>query len=229
MDIPTVAADFWSRAGGRSRYDTPANIAAAIPLAHQAAVVEIPHLDTAAAARLFPSMAGWFCGPARQLRGCLLADVGHAAILVEATDPEDERRFTAAHELAHLLLHYLRPRERALAAFGPSFAAVLDRTRPPSSAELLSSAIRDIPVEPFQHAMDRNAATSRAVTSIEDQADDLAVELLAPWASLQRFRGAGPGLLRETFGLPAPVAARLSALIAPSRTTIGVLGMFGAR
>ncbi len=229
MDAVAIASDFWSRAGGRERFGSHSDIASAIPLVHRAAVVEVPGLDTATSRRFFPAMSGWFCGPTRRLRGCLLADVGHALILVEATDPADERRFTVAHELAHLILHYLSPRQRAVDAFGAGFVAVLDRTRPPSSAELLSSAIRDIPIEPFQHAMDRTEGPARSVEAMEDQADDLAIELLAPWAELKALRGAGPGPIRESFGLPASVATKLATLIAPTKTSIGVLGLFGQK
>ncbi|MER3439575.1 MAG: hypothetical protein C4346_19370, partial [Chloroflexota bacterium] len=49
----------------------------------------------------------------RRLRGCLVAAGGHGVIFIEGADPDDERRFTLAHEVAHFLLHYQHPRERA--------------------------------------------------------------------------------------------------------------------
>ncbi|WP_157182264.1 ImmA/IrrE family metallo-endopeptidase [Methylobacterium sp. WSM2598] len=165
----------------------------------------------------------------RPLRGCLVADAGKALILVDADDPEDEQRMTVAHEVAHLLLHYLKPREDAMTAFGSGIVTVLDRTRPPTLGERLSSALRNVPIEPYRHAMDRGTAHRREVDAMEDEADDLAVELLAPWRELQAMRGVRPGALRERFGLPAPVAARLAVLITPTSTTSGVLGLFGRK
>lgn len=229
MDVVAAAEDFWKAAGGRSRFGSPVDIGAAAAAGYRVSVVEVPGLNTTAAGRIGSSDTAWFCGPARRLRGCLLADVGHALILVDAGDPDDERRFTVAHEISHLLYHYLRPRELALREFGGAFSAVLDRTRPPSMAELLSSAIRNIPLDPFRHAMDRNARSKRSVDAMEDQADDLAVELLAPWKELRTMRGAAPGEIRARFGLPAPVAARVAGLISLPKTTIGVLTMFGPK
>jgi hypothetical protein len=150
-----------------------------------------------------------------------------ALILVDADDPEDEQRVTIAHETAHLLLHYLIPRQRAVTAFGPSILAVLDRSRPPTVAEQVSAALRDVPLEPFRHAMDREQpGNHRDVTRIEDEADDLAMELLAPTQLLRSLDSASPGAIRRHFGLPAPVAARLARLVAPSTTSQGVLSLF---
>lgn len=226
-----VAEAFWERAGGRARYGRPVEIELAAPCVLPVAIRRIAGLDTGAVASLLSRIGAspWLDGSPRTLRGCLIADAGKALILVDENDPEDEQRMTIAHEVAHLLLHYLKPREDATRAFGPGIVAVLDRTRPPTLGERLSSALRNVPIEPFRHAMDRSAAHGRSVGVIEDEADDLAIELLAPWRELQVLRGAAPGLLRERFGLPAIVSARLAGLITPARTSSGVLGLFGKK
>ena len=51
---------------------------------------------------------------------------GTAYCLVDANDPDNERRFTTAHELAHFLLDYAEPRRKAIEALGEGIVPVLD-------------------------------------------------------------------------------------------------------
>ncbi|NIA72048.1 ImmA/IrrE family metallo-endopeptidase [Pelagibius litoralis] len=143
-------------------------------------------------------------------------------------DPEDEQRLTIAHEVAHLLLHYLKPRKDAVAAFGPQILAVLDRTRSSTHGEKLSAALRDVPIEPFRHAMDRRQLhLAGRVAAMEDEADDLAIELLAPWREVRSMSDPSADSIRRHFGLPAIAAARLATMIQPTRTSSGVTALFG--
>ncbi len=224
-----IAEAFWKSAGGRARFGCPPEIERAAARILPVAVHRVRGLHTGMITELLARMRAnpWFDGSPRMLRGCLIADVGRALILVDEDDPEDEQRMTVAHELSHLLLHYFKPREEALTAFGAGIIAVLNRTRPPTLGERLSSVLRDVPIEPFRHAMDRAGVHhARAVSAMEDEADDLAVELLAPWRELRTLRSAAPGTLREKFGLPAPVAARLAGMMKAPGTTSGVLDLF---
>ncbi|MGX1742097.1 ImmA/IrrE family metallo-endopeptidase [Bosea sp. NPDC055353] len=226
-----IAESFWKQAGGRDRFGEPADIGLAAAFVLPVAVRLIPHLDTQLVTQILAGIGAspWLDKSPRLLRGCLVADGGKAMVLVDQHDPEDERRMTVAHEVAHLLLHYLQPREDAVTAFGPGIIAVLDRTRSPTIGERLSSALRNVPIEPYQHAMDRSPVHGRAVGAMEDEADDLAIELLAPWRELKKMRGAAPSALRQRFGLPASVATRLAALISPAGTMPGVLSLFGKK
>lgn len=226
-----VADAFWSKAGGREKFGTPADIDRAAGRVAPVAIRRISGLHTDAVSAFLEQIDAnpWFCVTPRLLRGCLIADAGKAIILVERDDPEDEQRMTVAHEVAHLLLHYLKLRDEAVTAFGQGIVAVLDRIRPPTLGEHMSSALRNVPIEPFRHSMDRLKSHTRDVNTLEDEADDLAVELLAPWRELSRLKGATPGILRERFGLPAPVATCLADLIKPSGTSVGVLGLFGQK
>ncbi|MGJ0528286.1 ImmA/IrrE family metallo-endopeptidase [Burkholderia gladioli] len=228
----TVATAFWERAGGRAQFGTPVDIERAATRSLPVAVQRITGLNTGIV-KNFLSRVGanpWLDETPRALRGCLVADAGKALVFVDGEDSEEEQRMTIAHEIAHLLLHYLKPREDAESAFGPGILAVLDRTRPAVPGERLSSALRNISIEPFRHAMSRGRSSyAHAVRMMEDEADDLAIELIAPWRQLQGLRGADPGLLRERFGLPAAVATRLSTIIMPVKTSPGVLGLLGAR
>jgi hypothetical protein len=85
------------------------------------------------------------CGD-RSLRGCVVASRGAGAIFLDSIDCPDDRRYTAAHEVAHFVLDYLYPREQALAAFGEVIRHVLDGDRAPSSAERIDARLADVPL-----------------------------------------------------------------------------------
>lgn len=226
--IEEIAEGFWRDAGGRARYGAPVDIAAAVPVALPAAVVRIDGLHTGSVRTLIASMgaSAWDDLSPRPLRGCLIADAGHAIILVDGADDPDEQRMTIAHEAAHLIAHYFAPRTRAVAALGRGIQAVLDRARTPTSAERLSSALAGVAVEPFRHAMERADRHASRVRVMEDQADQLGVELLAPWREIRTAGILEPGVVRSRFGLPPAVATRLAGATVPKRPTMGVLGIF---
>jgi hypothetical protein len=158
----------------------------------------------------------------RRLRGCLLAYKNHGTILLDALDPVDERRFTLAHEAAHFLLDYHAPRQRALAALGESIRPVLDGQRPPTLKERLYAVLADAPLGVLSHLMERpdEGLPAPIVLDVEDRADRLALELLAPAQSLldllrhpsvpRTFDARLAYLttiLVTKYGLPAPIAA----------------------
>ena len=227
-NIQSLAETFWTAAGGRDGFGFPADIARVVSRVFPVAVISIANLDTTCVAHFLARIGAdpWHGGPSRPLRGCLIADVGVGLILVDATDPEDEQRMTVAHEAAHLLVHYLKPREHAVGVFGPLILAVLDRTRQPTTAERFSSALRDVPIEPFRHAMERHQPHLHGqIQTIEDEADDLAIELLAPTVLLKSLNSVSPAAIRKKFGLPAPIAARVARLVSPPMTSPGVVGL----
>jgi uncharacterized protein DUF955 len=229
--VERIAGAFWNRAGGRPDWGAPVDIATAAATALPASVVPIRGLNTAAVqaflARIGASV--WFDSSPRALRGCIVADVGYALIFVDADDSDEERRFTVAHEIAHFLVHYLVPREEAVRVLGPGIAAVLDRIRPATYGERFSSALRNVPITPFGHAMDRADRRAARIARMEDEADDLGIELIAPWRELQAMDILSPEAVRARFGVPHQVAARLASMVSPSRTAMGVLGIFGRK
>jgi hypothetical protein len=224
-----VADAFWHSAGGRNLFGRPAAVERAAPRALPVAIHRVPGLHTGDVRALLDRIGAdpWIDAAPRALCGCLIADAGAALILVDRNDPDDEQRMTIAHETAHLLLHYLKPRKEALTAFGPAVLAVLDRTRPPTPGEQFASALRDVPIEPFRHAMARSkAGLAEPIAQMEEEADDLAVELLAPWQELKSLGTPSAGLIAEQFGVPRTVAARLASMIGAPRTRLGVVGLF---
>lgn len=230
--IRATAETFWAAAGGRSAYGSPVRIDAAVIRSLPIAIHRIPGLSSghveAMLRRAGISIA--LHGSARALRGCLIADVGVGLILVDGDDAEAEQRLTVSHETAHFLLHYLALRTAALTGLGRQVVAVLDRTRSPTQAELFSSALRDLPLAPFRHAMVRGATPPRGrIATMEAEADDLAIELLAPWHLVRSLRSPDAETLASRFGLPPAVAARLAAMAIGSTTEVGVTGLFGIR
>lgn len=218
--LENAAREFWTLAGSEPSYpcDLESSIAWALPLDVRA-VPELSVGDVNAAA-LSADMARPFSGQDRRLRGCLLAYRGKGIIFVDSSDMPDERRFTLAHELAHFLLDYRSPRQRALAALGSGISAVLDGLRPPTRQERLHAVLEAVPLGVLTHLMERPAGgiPSSAVFFIEGRADRLALELLAPAAlvlekhgSMQRTgyeerRTRLQALLAGEHGLPAGIA-----------------------
>ena len=183
-------------------------------------------LTTALAARYFGRLGpGWACGgPERPLRACLAARDGAGFILLDAADAPAERVFSLAHELAHFLWHYLRPRQWAGQCLGSGAAEVFDGRREPTSAERLRALLGHVPLGPHVHWMERGSRRQildERVAVAEEEADRLAYELLAPadavWAGDRD--GAEPrGLatrLEDDFGLPSARAEDYGRLLLP--------------
>lgn len=230
--IKSTAEAFWAAAGGRSAYGSPPRIDAAVIRSLPIAIHRISGLTTGHVEGMLrrADISIALDGAARALRGCLIADVGVGLILVDSDDTEAEQRLTVSHETAHFLLHYLALRTAALTGLGSQVVAVLDRTRSPTQAELFSSALRDLPLTPFRHTMFRGATRPRGrVATMEAEADDLAIELLAPWYLVRSLKSPDAESIASRFGLPPTVAARLATMAISSSTEVGVTGLFGIR
>ena len=118
----------------------------------------------------------------RGLRGCLVAHRGRALIFLEASETENERRFTLSHELAHFIGHYLAARKKAIARLGPSVVAVLDGDRAPTAAERLSGVLAGCPLGVFRDVLARNGGEPLTIVAerMESEADGAVFQALAP-------------------------------------------------
>jgi hypothetical protein len=93
---------------------------------------------------------------------------------------------------------------------------VLDAERLPTDAERFDTLLADIPIGFHTHLLERDAHgghLSNANADVEDRAERLALELLAPLRQvLDDIQGSRPEevqvVLRERFGLPIGVATR---------------------
>ena len=177
-----LAREFWSLVGNEEPF--PRKLRGpirALPLA----VEELPDLTVARALRWLESngISPNFDIQDRALRGCLVARHGHGMLFVDASDPEDEQCFSIAHELAHFLLDYRRPRKLAIQRLGPQALEVLDGQRPPTTQERLAALFTGVPLGFHVHLMNRDhqrRPVDRRSADAEARADRLAWELLAP-------------------------------------------------
>lgn len=159
----------------------------------------------------------------RAVRGCLVAARGGGVIFLDADDDEAERTFTLAHELAHFLADYCRPRHRAAAVLGDAVLDVLDGRRPATTTERFHALLRGVSLGAHLHLMHREPGwVAPEVRDAEADADRLAWELLAP-ADALADRADLPRVLRTEFGLPADAAAAYARVLRPSAPPIGLL------
>lgn len=169
----------------------------------------------------------------RRLRACLLGKMGRGIIFLDGSDPEDERRFSLAHEVAHFLIDYHDPRQKALAVLGESGREVLDGERPPTLEERLTGILQHVELGTFTHLMDRlpTGDVGRIdILAAEDNADRFAIELLAPreivitrleeqgiqWAEEAAFKAIQKTLIQE-FGLPSRTAEEYGRMVVMGR------------
>jgi len=162
--------------------------------------------------------------PNRPLRGCLLAYAGRGMVLLDGSDPEDEQRFSLAHEASHFLQDYLQPRQRAICRLGQDIMGVLDGLRTPTIVERVDSVLEGIPLGLYTHLLDRGPDGLPEMSNIqrsENWANRVALEMLAPEAEVKRVITSSMKLItfQETvkattlaliqkFGLPPTVAER---------------------
>ncbi len=187
--IENTAQEFWALAGGAPRY--PCDIKTAITFTLPLEVCAAPALrisDVRTWARRVNIALG-LRGRNRRLHGCLIASRGKGTIFFDVRDPDDEQRFTLAHELAHFLLDYQAPRQRAITILGASILPVLDGDRPPTRAERLHAVLSTVPLGVMSHFMERpdEGLPPNAVIDVEDRANRLALELLAPALPLEEL------------------------------------------
>lgn len=165
----------------------------------------------------------------RPLRGCLVAAPGARFLFTDRRDPEDERRYTTAHELAHLWLEIEAPREGVRQHLGAAALAVVDGCRPPTAAERLRAWLHRVPLGVSCHLLERDSLLGLAdggTLLAEERADRLALELLAPEEEAicqlpgslpwREWVPAGASALAVWAGLPATIAEAYARRLAPA-------------
>lgn len=225
--VEILAARFWADAGLGSAF--PRNIERAAMLTLPICVVKLSTLTVVA-------VRGWLADrgiivtipeETRGLMGCVVCHRGHVILFVCGADADDEVRITVAHELAHAILHYLLRRQAALTALGPGIASVLDGERAPTSAERTRAALAGMRLGPHTHLLPRGTEHDQArVDQAEAEADDLAIELVAPRAAVNAMlrahaMGMSPderrAALARHFGAPSEWFRRAAPDEVPSR------------
>src|SRR5574337_554003 len=157
------------------------------------------------------------------LRGCVTAYAGVGLLFIERTDDLRQRRVTLAHEASHFVLDYLLPRDD-VASRRPELLDVLDGQRSLTSAEQFDSLLADVTIGFHTHLLERDPRGGHlfsTTSGVEDRAERMALELLAPLHLVLRASttttDALPWLLADRFGLPTDIAGRYARHIAHFR------------
>jgi hypothetical protein len=223
--IHEVAERFWADAGGAPD-GLPRDLRDAASWALPVAPVELPNLSIAV-------VDAWLAErdiearleiPNRPLRACTVVYEGNGILFLDATDDDDEQRFSLAHEIAHYLVEYAVPRERARARLGEGILPVLDGRRAASWDERIGAVLGGVTLGACLHLMERTPdghLPGREVSTAERRADELAFELVAPFDAVRARLSDRADLaeveatLCETFGLPPAPAAVYARRLAP--------------
>lgn len=224
-----TALEFWENAGGYSP-----DLEEAALLTFPLSIERLDNLDINRAQDWL--LTHGFPAPGlaqisnRSLRACLVALGGERnLILLETTDPISEQRFSLAHEIAHFLLDHLQPRELINRQLGSAGLEILESKRTPTLQERVAAILSGTKLKPYRHFMERNKGDFNQETGrVEQRADLLAVELLAPVElalplAREILGGASSfgnklakltNTLETRFGLPLPVAESYSRRLA---------------
>jgi hypothetical protein len=211
------AVEFWADTDLADTF--PRNIEQAIALKLPVTIVKLPVVTIRSIAQwlrrhnrspVFPSYR-------RDLMGCLYADGGHGFIFVCGADDPGEQRLTLAHDIAHFLVDYWWPRRLVIDAMGPAIVQVLDGRRSARPDERASAVLARVRLGPHWHLLPRHEADpdgDTRIACIENRADDLGRELVAPRSRVvQMLRAllrqyepqAACNALGEFFGIPSYV------------------------
>ncbi len=213
---------FWQRCGELEPF--PRNLERSVALALPLTIVKLPKLKLHDV-ELWLRRRGtalYFGCQSRVVRGCLIAFGGCGFIFIDGADPDDERRFTLAHEIAHFMIDYWQPRENAISKLGNDIVEVIDGTRSPTVGERVHALLGSIPIGLHTDLMERGLQDEACeVWAIENRADRIAVALLAPPKTVlssvnlaamvfEQRQAILKAALCDQFGLPESIATPYS-------------------
>lgn len=233
--IVQIAREFWKASGAYNVF--PRDISGAVNLVLPIDIVNLSELS-------LKKIETWltrrrvsvgFEANDRLLHGFILVSRGAGFIFINGTDSEEERRYTIAHETSHFLLDYRLPRERAVKSMGKSILEVIDGFREPTVEERIDGALSSVLIKPYTHLLAKDGDGTfhnLEILNSENEADSLALELLAPSAqviketnpkrgkiSFYDFKNQCYRVLRTTYLIPDPVADAYA-----SRLTYATIG-----
>ncbi len=231
--IRETAEEFWKFSGLRKR-TFPLDIESALSWSLPLFLLRVPNLwihniEHYLVQQQLPALLG---GADRPLHGCVVALRGKGLVMVDGTDTAPEIRFTIAHEVAHFILDYLAPRQRALVILGAGVDEVLDGYRAPTANERADALLANVSLGLYAHFMHRDESGFGDATALdsEDQADRLAFELVAPedelWRALPKdFKDRTyrkrvetvRRLLIRRFGLPSEASCKYATIFCRTR------------
>jgi hypothetical protein len=216
-----ASEEFWRLAGDPLPY--PRDLKPILSHRFPAFWVALPHLSVSAVERWLERKrrSYHFMCRDRSLYGCIVVTKEQAVIFLDSLASEEEQRFTLFHEVAHYLLDYRIPRRCAVERFGAAIADVLDGDRPPTPEERVDALLSRMPLGSYHNLLprsERGGSDQGPNLRAEEQADGLALELIAPAAEVEKHlsakglrsardkREAVRSLLQSDFGLPSSIA-----------------------
>src|SRR5947209_17283878 len=136
-----VTENLWNEIGGEITY--PLDLSNIISHSFPLSIIMLPLLRVSRVESWFQKqeIPFRFLCQDRSLCGCIIAVRGSGFIFADSSDPDNERRYTIAHEVAHFLLDYLHPRQKVLRLFGESIRPVLDGERTPTKTDMLDALL----------------------------------------------------------------------------------------
>lgn len=208
---------FWECAGELE--DFPRSLEKPLAVALPVALVKLPKLtlhEVETWLRLRSIPFSFRCN-SRAVRGCLVAFGGKGVIFLEGSDPSDEQRYTLAHEIAHFLIDYWKPRQKAILKLGDDISSVFDGRRLPTVNERLYAVLSSTNLGIYIDVMERGSASEEETWRVENQADKVALALLAPPDSVLKISDLSSGkfddrlnsiikTLISDFGLPESIS-----------------------
>ena len=214
--VHEIADRFWADVG-EEPMSFPRELADVACWAIPVEVFELPNLSVGAINRRLAErqVEHRLAISDRPLRACVLAHEGNGLLFVDGSDPDDERRFSVAHEIAHYLIEYAAPRRLARARLGDGILTVLDGRRAASWEERLGAVLGGVSLAVRVHLMERtpdHQVPGRDVAQAEQCADEPGFELLAPYDAVRAALPPGAPMhhvetvLRQQFGLPVAPA-----------------------
>jgi hypothetical protein len=179
-DSSDAISYFWECAGELE--DFPRSLERPLAVALPVALVKLPKLtlhDIETWLRLRSIPFSFRCN-SRAVRGCLVAFGGKGLIFLDGSDPIDEQRFSLAHEIAHFLIDYWKPRQKAISKLGNDISNVFDGHRSPTVNERLYAVLSSTNLGIYIDVMERGSKSEAEIWRVENQADKVALVLLAP-------------------------------------------------
>jgi len=185
--IIKTAKEFWETAGGINAF--PCDISGAVNLVLPIDIVCLSELS-------LKKIENWLNKRKiyldiefddRLLHGFILISRGSGFIFVNGTDSEEERKYTIAHEASHFLLDYKLPRDIAVKKLGRTILEVIDGYREPTIEEKVDGMLYSAMIKPYTHLLEKvgdGTFKNLNILNSENDADALALELLAPSSSV---------------------------------------------
>lgn len=228
--IARIAKEFWLKTSPKGTF--PFDICGAVSLALPLDIISLSELS-------LKKIVQWLGkrnlnlnidADDRFLHGFIITFRGSGFIFVNGTDLEEERRYTVAHEASHFILDYKQPRDKTIKKLGKGIEDVLDGYRDPTVNERIDGALTAVNVQPYTHLFEKvgdGSFNSMVVFDSENNADSLALELLAPHYSVIRdtfngnrtlpfshFAEQCSKILIEKYRLPESIAKQYSLRLA---------------